>query len=172
MKYFKTYEGYAETVGQAGYNVVGRSTADTNPTYPSQTVSFHPPTKRMEEQEEEISNIMYHASPNEYKESILKRGLVPKMGDKQWKENNYPDGIYVFDDLEEAIKYTVLILDGGDVWQIDTTNLDLIVDPESTKDSNFEEANSYYIKENIPKEKIQLIEVSEEKKEEVWIEYQ
>lgn len=56
MKFLKTYEGYAETVGQSGFNVVSRATADTNPMYPSQTTGSPPAMSRLGEQEEEIDS--------------------------------------------------------------------------------------------------------------------
>lgn len=168
----KAYENYAETVGQSTFNVVSRVATDTNPQTTNFSLNNPTPKIGIAELEEKIAKAVYHASPNEYKESILKRGIGSKWGDKQWKENNYPDGTYVFDDLEEAIKYAVLILDDGDVWKIDSTGLDLIVDPEPTEGSNFEGVNSYYIKQNISKEKIKLVEVSEEKRDEVWRGYE
>ena len=114
------------------------------------------------------NNKMYHASPNNQHESILKNGLDPELGDKTWPDNEYPNGVYLVDDSGMAIKYAVIIRDDGDVWEVDTNGLEIHTDPECTIGTFFEGVNSYYTTNIINPDNIRPVDISDETKDSVW----
>jgi hypothetical protein len=54
------------------------------------------------DQQVEIPNLLYHASPLKFKDKILKKGLTPKSGSKL---SYHPDRIYLTNSMESCIKF-------------------------------------------------------------------
>jgi hypothetical protein len=117
-------------------------------------------------------NVWYHATPSENIENINKNGLTPVSSGNQWKDNEYPKGIYLFGDKDDAILYSAINLGIGDVYEVNTEGITLYDDPEDKEDSEFEDSTSVYTTENIPLSKIKLIPMSDDEKEELWRQYE
>jgi len=115
------------------------------------------------------SHIMYHASNFDSDISIEENGLNRSLGTKQYPNHNYPDGIYLFDNLDDAKRYAVIMLDNGDVYEVDIKGLDVQDDPEETKNSWFEGVNSYYTTDVIEPSRINKVEFSEDEKDQIWL---
>lgn len=121
---------------------------------------------------ESNSDLYYHASSLENTDSINANGLTAKLGKKQWPQNDYPLGTYMFDNRDDALKYAVLILEDGEVWEIDGSGLIIKNDPEPVEGSEFEDANSYYTTDNIPTSKIKMLDISDDEKDDVYRMYE
>ncbi len=121
---------------------------------------------------EGVNQKYYHASYPDNSASIKKNGLNAELGKKTVPHVEYPKGIYMFDDANDAKKYAVLMLDDGDVWEIDITGIKLIKDPEDPADTHFEDAHSYYTIESIPPDRLSQVNFSEEEKDEIYREYE
>lgn len=116
-------------------------------------------------------NIMYHATDGVNVQSILKDGLLVS-DKKRWSQNEYPKGIYLFNDRDSALRYAVLYCDDGEVLQINVQNINLKKDPESTIGSHFEDSESFYATDNIPPEQIKWLRISKEEKDDIYRQYE
>jgi hypothetical protein len=121
---------------------------------------------------ESNSEVYYHASSSDNVDSINANGLTTKLGKKQWTQNDYPLGIYMFDNKEAAQKYAVLILDDGEVWEVSVGGLLMKKDPESVEGSEFEGETTYYTTDNIPTSKIKMIDFSDDEKDKIYRMYE
>lgn len=120
---------------------------------------------------EASKKIMYHATDGSEVKSILTNGLI-SFHHKKWPDNDYPEGIYFFDNVDVALRYAVLICTDGEVLEVDVTGFDVRKDPEPTENSNFEDAESFYTEDNIPASRIKLLNFSEEEKDSVYRQFE
>lgn len=120
----------------------------------------------------EAKQIYYHASSGENTASIRKDGLSPDLGKKVWVDNEYPKGIYMFDSRDDALLYAVIRLEDGEVWEVDAEGIGLKEDPESMRGSYFEDANSYYTTDAIPPDRLRMLDIDDDEKDELYRKYE
>lgn len=96
---------------------------------------------------------MYHVSLSQNRISILRDGLLPGGGPTPWPEDEYPEGIYLFDNIKSARSYGFGNGDPFDIWEVSVSDYPVNDDP-ITK-------GAFYISESVSKTDIKLIEKHE-----------
>lgn len=79
--------------------------------------------------------VMYHVAGSCVRASIIRHGLDPQRGEKQW-EGAYPEATYLWHDIEDAAAHgeTEHAAPAGDkdVWRVELTGLIVEDDPLAT----------------------------------------
>jgi hypothetical protein len=102
----------------------------------------------------------YHVSPAVNRESILQHGLDRSRGAQAWPSDyDYPPGIYLFGDLEDAWLYRmddlrgVVGVEAADIYEVELDEDDLLHDPGVHANQDL-----WYVDVPVPRSNVRLLE--------------
>lgn len=93
---------------------------------------------------------MFHVSIFSNRGSIEEKGLMPGYGPSPWPEDDFPKGVYLFDNIESARKYGFGNGDPFDIWEVSIEKEGLKMDPVTK--------GAFYTEKAIPPSDIRIKE--------------